>query len=326
MRKILLTAMIALFLLAAVATAAEREYKLGVATPEGNHATIGMQKFSQLLTEKTGGRIASHVYTGGQLASGERELIEGLQFGTVDVAVASTGMMSTYDDRFIIFSLPYLFRDEANVYKTVASPIGDEFRRILEEDAGIVILGWFMSGVHTITTNRPINAFADLKGLKLRCMENPIITAAWRAFNAVPTPMSLGEVFTALQQGTVDGQDNGTANSYANKYYEVQKYLCMTEHMIVPQVFVMSKDKYDAIPADLRPAFDAAVEEAVAYQRAVYAEFNQAAVDNMKAKGMEVTYPDKAPFIEASEPIRNDFIKKMGAQMAQWVEDIKTKY
>ncbi|MDR1534200.1 MAG: TRAP transporter substrate-binding protein, partial [Planctomycetota bacterium] len=306
--------------------AAEREYKFAITTADAHHSTKGLAYFARVLGEKTGKKLIANVYPGGQLATGERESVDGLQFGTMDVTVVSTGMMSAYDERFGLFSLPFLFRDENNVFKTVDGPIGEAFKKILVDKTNIVILGWFMSGVHTMTSNRPIKAMADLKGLKIRCMENPTIIAAWRAYGATPTPMSIGEVFTALQQGTVDAQDNGTANSFANKYYEVQKYLAMTEHMVVPQILIMAKPQYDNIPPALLPAFLDAAKEAVAFQRAEYTRQNAAAIDNMKARGMEVTYPDKADFVAASEPIRQEYIKKVGGEMAAWVNDIGTKY
>lgn len=310
-----------------VVSAGEMDLKLAIATPEGHHATMGLQRMRDAIEKNTNGRITATVYVGGQLISGERELMDGLQFGTVDIGLVSTGMMSAYDDKFMLFSLPFLFRDVENAYKTCDGPIGDSFKKIVLDKIGVVILGWTMGGVHTITTSkRPVNTMADLKGLKLRCMENPIITEAWKAYGAAPTPMSLGEVFTALQQGTIDGQDNGTANTYANKYYEVQKYLVMTEHMIVPGLFAMSLEKYEAIPDDLKQPFEDAVKEATKFQREEYARQDAAAVDNMKAKGMEICYPDKVDFNKAAEGVRANFIKKMGPEMDQWIKDIQTKY
>lgn len=310
-----------------LASAAEMDLKMAIATPPGHHATMGLQRMSDALAKNTNGRITSTVFVGGQLISGERELMDGLQFGTVDIGLVSTGIMSAYDERFMLFSLPYLFRDVENAYKTCDGPIGDAFAKIVLDKAGVVIIGWTMGGVHTMTNSkRPVNSMADIKGLKLRCMENPIIIESWKAYGAVPTPMSLGEVFTALQQGTVDGQDNGTANTYANKYYEVQKHLVMTEHMIVPGIFVMSKEKYDAIPADLRPAFLDAVKEAVRFQREEYARQDAAAMENMKAKGMVISHPDKADFLKAADEVKAGFVKKMGPEMAQWIADIQSKY
>ena len=318
-----------LFLAAGIrlAGAAELELKLAIATPDGHHATMGLKRMAEAINRNTNGRVAATVFVGGQLISGERELMDGLQFGTVDVGLVSTGMMSAYDDKFMLFSLPYLFRDVDNAYKTCDGPIGDAFKKIVLDKVGVVIIGWTMGGVHTMTNSkRPVKTMADVKGLKLRCMENPIILEAWKSYGAVPTPMSLGEVFTALQQGTVDGQDNGTANTYANKYYEVQKHLIMTEHMIVPGIFVMSKEKYDAIPADLRDAFDEAVREAVKFQREEYARQDAAAVENMKVKGMEISYPDKTDFLKAAEGVKAGFVKKMGPEMEQWLKDIQSKY
>ncbi len=311
----------------AVASAQAMDLKFAIATPHGHHATVGMEKALELVKKYTAGKITGEVFVGGQLISGERELMEGLQFGTVDFGLVSTGMMTAYDERFALFSLPYLFRDVNNAFATCDGPIGDAFAKIVADTSGLKLVGWIMGGTHTMTTsNRPINTMADIKGLKIRCMENPIITEAWKAYGAVATPMSLGEVFTALQQGTIDGQDNSSANTYANKYYEVQKYQVMTQHMIVPGFFVMSQAVYDAIPDDLKPAFDRAIAEATQFQREENARQEAAAVENMKARGMEICYPDKTDFITAAAPVKEAWIKKMGGEMAQWIDDIQNKY
>ncbi len=285
------------------------DLKLAIATPHGHHATMGLEKLLELVKEYTDNKITGEVFVGGQLISGERELMDGLQFGTVDIGLVSTGMMTAYDEKFALFSLPYLFRDVENAYKTCDGPIGDAFAKIVADQAGVRVIGWTMGGTHTMTNGkRPVNSMADVKGLKIRCMENPIITEAWKAYGAVATPMSLGEVFTALQQGTIDGQDNGTANTYANKYYEVQKYLVMTEHMIVPGFFVMSQAVYDAIPDDLKPAFDRAVADATKFQREENARQEAAAVENMKARGMEICYPDKTDFLKAAATVKDAWV------------------
>jgi TRAP-type C4-dicarboxylate transport system substrate-binding protein len=157
-------------------------------------------------------------------------------------------------------------------------------------------------------------------------MENPLIIDAWKAYGAAPTPMSIGEVFTALQQGTVDAQDNGTANTFANKYYEVTKYLTITEHLILPALMLISKAKYDALPEDLRKAVDGACAAAEKFQREEYLRQNVAAIEGMKEKGMIVTYPDKADFVKAAASVYEKHLPTMSAQVRKWVEDIRTKY
>lgn len=328
MRTTLRRPLAAALLLACIALpASAMDLKLAIATPHGHHATMGLEKMLELIKKYTDGKITGEVFVGGQLISGERELMDGLQFGTVDIGLVSTGMMTAYDERFAVFSLPFLFRDVDNAYKTCDGPVGEAFAKIVADKAGVRVIGWTMGGIHIMTNNkRPVNSMADVKGLKIRCMENPVITEAWKAYGAVATPMSLGEVFTALQQGALDGQDNGAANTYANKYYEVQKYLVMTQHMIVPGFFVMSQAVYDAIPDDLKPAFDRAVAEATLFQREENARQEAAAVENMKARGMEVCYPDKTDFVKAAQSVKDKFIGKMGKEMEGWINDIQNKY
>lgn len=325
-RKLLVAVIVLCASMMQFARGAEFEMKFSVPLPEGHHLTLGIQEFGKLLGEMSNGRIVAHTYPGGQLATGERESVEGLQFGTIDATIVSVGSMPIYDKDFMMFAFPYLFRDEENAWAAVdGDDIGPALAKKLA-DQGVLIAGWGMSGSHTMTSHKPINSMADLKGLKIRCMENPLIIDAWKAYGAVPTPMSIGEVFTALQQGTVDAQDNGTANTYANKYYEVTKYLAMTEHLIQPCMLLVSKMTYDSLPADLRKIMDEAGRKAAQFQREEYLRQNSAAVENMKARGMIVTYPDKEDFKKAAVAVYDKYLPEMSAEVRKWVEDIRTKY
>lgn len=318
---------VAVLLAAAAVPAQAMELKLAVTSPHGHHITVGIQKVAELIEKYTDGKITAEVFIGGQLVAGERELVEGLQFGTIDIGIVSAGIMPSYDERFAMFSLPYLFRDVQNVYNTCDGPIGEAFAKILSDVTGVRLAGWTIGGTSTMTTgNRRVDSMADVKGLKIRCMENPIISEGWKAYGAIGTPMSIGETFTALQQGTIDGQDNVAASSYANKYYEVQKYQIMTNHMIIPGVLLMSQAAYDAIPEDLKPAFDRAMTEGALFQREENARQEAAAVENMKARGMEICYPDTTDFKQAAMGVKEAWIKKMGPEVAQWIDDIQNKY
>ncbi len=303
--------------------AAPLQLKLGVATGEGHHYNIGAAGIKKAVEKATDGQVIVHVYAGGQLASGERELIEGLQLGTVDICLVSTGPMPSYDKNFMFFTLPYLFKDEAAVYAAVDGDIGAKFGPILQK-SDIKLIGWVMDGTKAITNSkRPVNSLADLKGLKIRCMENPMIMGTWKSLGAVPTPMSLGEVFTALQQGTVDGQDNGTANIYANKYYEVQKYMTLTAHMICPAPYLMAEAKFKAMNPELQKKFLAGFAEGIKYQREVYAQQARDAIKNMEAKGVAVTAPDLADFRKAVQPVYDTFLPQLSPEFRKLAEQMR---
>jgi tripartite ATP-independent transporter DctP family solute receptor len=296
-----------------------------VATGEGHHYNIGAAGIKEAVEKATDGQVIIHVYAGGQLASGERELVEGLQLGTVDISLVSTGPMAGFDKNFMFFTMPYLFNNEAEVLAVAEGKMGRAFEPILEKN-GIKLLGWVIDGVKAMTNSkRPINSLADLKGLKIRCMENPLIMASWRALGVVPTPMSLGETFTALQQGTVDGQTNGTANIYANKYYEIQKYMTLTADMITPAPYLMALPKFKAMTPELQKKFLAGFAEGIQYQRKVYDEQAEAAIKNMEAKGVAVTAPDLTEFKKAVQPVHDEFLPQLDPQFREWVEELRAR-
>jgi tripartite ATP-independent transporter DctP family solute receptor len=307
------------------AIGAPLELKLGQAMGEGHHYTVGAAGIKKAVEKATDGQVIIHVYSGGQLASGERELVEGLQLGTVDITVVSIGPMAGFDKNFMFFTMPYLFRDEADVLAIAEGKMGRAFEPILEKQ-GIKLLGWTMDGVKAMTNSkRPINSLADLKGLKIRCMENPLIMASWKALGAVPTPMSIGEAFTALQQGTVDGQTNGTANIYVNKYYEVQKYMTLMADMITPAPYLMALSKFEAMSPELQKKFMAGFAEGIQYQRKVYDEQAASAIKNMEAKGIAVATPDLAEFKKAVQPVYDEFLPQLDPQFREWVKELRAR-
>ena len=306
-------------------TLAAMTLKYGVATAPNHYYTVGAEAFAEEVKKATNGEVIINVFAGGQLATGERELVEGIQFGTVDLCLVSTGAVVGFDPDFQLFSLPYLFADEDAAYRAVdETPMGEGFNKHMERQ-GVSIVGWAMGGAWINTNSkRPVNKPEDLKGLKIRCMESPIIIETLKSFGALGTPMSLGEAFTAMQQGTVDGQENALPSTYANKYYEVQKYMAMTNHMILPSPIMMSTAKLKAMKPELREQFMKGAAEGVKRQREVYAQQAAESIDGMKQRGIEVTYPDLEPFKQASSYVYDMYIPKLSAEAQEWVNMIRT--
>ena len=221
---------LAVFLVVAgtAAFAAEFTLKLGhIADPQNPYAQ-GAVKFTELVKEKTGGAVEIQVFPSSQLGN-QRDLIEGLTFGTVDMTLTSTAVLGNFLTEAAVFDLPFIFRDIPHAYKALDS-VGMEICKPLEK-RGIKVLAMFENGVRHMTNNRnPIRKPEDVKGLKIRVMEQPIYIEMMKILGASPTPMAFGELFTALQQGVVDGQENPAAHIYTSRFFEVQKYISLTAH------------------------------------------------------------------------------------------------
>jgi tripartite ATP-independent transporter DctP family solute receptor len=223
-----------------------------------------------------------------------------------------------------ILDIPFLFRDYAHARAVLDGPIGQDL--LTKFDAkGIKALAWGENGFRHMTNNKhPVNTPDDLKGLKMRTMENPIHIEAYRQFGILPTPMAFTEVFTALQQGTVDGQENPLSVITAAKLEQVQKYLSLTGHVYSPALILMSKAQWDKLsPAD-KQAFAEAAKEAVKVNRARIDDDEKRAVGDLRAKGMAVVDTlDKTKFQTALTPVYNDFSKRFGQETIDKIKNYK---
>jgi len=194
-------------------------------------------------------------------------MVEGLQLGTIDLVVTSTGPLGGFVSKMFVVDLPFLFRDREHAYKVLDGPIGRELMDAFSAK-GIKGLAFWENGFRQITNNvRPIEKPEDLKGIKLRTMENKVHLAAFRAFGASPTPMAWSEVYTALQQKTIDGQENPVAIIYHQKLVEVQKYLALTRHFYSPTPLLMSLKAFNALPQDTQKIMADTALECATYER-----------------------------------------------------------
>lgn len=291
------------------AEAGEAEYliKLGnVVAPEHPYA-LGAAKMAELLAEKTDGRAKIDVFNNGQLGA-ERDLVEGLQLGTLEVAICSAAPLASFTDDLLVFDLPFLFPDAETARAVADSDLCQGFLDGLDEQ-GIKGLCYFENGFRSITNSRqPIVTPDDCKGLKIRTMENQMHIAIWSALGADPTPMAWTEVFTALQQGAIDAQENPLAMVETSKLYEVQKYLSLSNHVYNPAPVLMSLDYYNNLPEDIQQAVVEAANESKDYQRSINDEQEAEILASLPEKGMEINEVDMAAFQEKLQPVYDEFI------------------
>ncbi|HQK89411.1 MAG TPA: TRAP transporter substrate-binding protein [Acidobacteriota bacterium] len=285
--------------------------------PAEHPYTVAMEHLNQLLGERTKGRVAIKIHHTRQLGD-ERQVVEGLQLGTVHLTVTSTGPLGGFVPEMNVVDLPFLFRDAEHAYKVLDGEIGQSLLKKFES-VGIMGLAFWENGFRHITTSKkPINQPTDMKGLKIRVMENKIHQAAFRQIGADAIPMAWGEVFTSLQQGLLDAQENPTPIVYAFKLYEVQKYLSLTGHFYSPAPVLLSKRTWDRLPADLQKIVYDTTLEVARFQRGLIHKEEQKQIAELRVKGMVVIEnTDKAAFREAMKPVFEQYQAQFGKDLVQ---------
>jgi tripartite ATP-independent transporter DctP family solute receptor len=288
--------------------------KLGHAVAPEHPYHLGAVRYSELVAQRTKSKVKIDVYPSAQLGN-ERDMVEGLQLGTIDLVVTSTGPLGGFVPRMFIVDLPFLFRDREHAYKVLDGPIG---RELLDAFAakGIKGLAFWENGFRQITNNaRPIEKPQDLKGIKIRTMENKVHLASFKAFGASPTPMAWSEVYTALQQKTIDAQENPIAIIYFQKIYEVQKYLALTGHFYSPTPLLMSLKAFNNLPTDIQKVMLETAIECAKYERNLLSDNEAKQLAELKAKGMRMTTPNKKPFQDAAVSVYKEFESQFGKEM-----------
>ena len=303
------------------AQAAPIVLKLGHVVATGHPYHYGATEFARLVAERTGGRVRVDVYPAGQLGPGEREEIEALQLGGIDLVVTGTAVMANFLPDFSVMDLPFLLRDYRHVDAVLDGPVGKELLHRLER-ANLNITGlalWEQGFRHLTNNKRPIQAPADVRGLKIRVQENPIHVDSFNALGALATPMAWGGVYTALQQGVIDGQENPIPVLTSHKIYEVQRYLALTGHFYSPAIIIMNTDRFRSLPADIQQILVQTAQEVSQSERALARKQEAEQVEELRRLGMQVTSPDKAPFQRAMQSVYN----KYGPRFGELVERIR---
>ena len=292
--------------------AAQTTLRINIAIAQNSHYGVAIDTFAREVEKRTNGRYKVQTFYSGALGA-ERESVEGVQLGTLDLTLTSTGPLPNFVPEVAILDIPFLFRDYAHARAVLDGPIGQELLAKFPPK-GMVGLAWAENGFRHMTNSKhPVNQPDDLKGLKMRTMENPIHIEAYRQFGIQPTPMAFTEVFTALQQGTVDGQENPLSVITSAKLDQVQKYLSLTGHVYSPAIFLMNKAQWDRLSDADKQAFLEAAREGVKANRARVDEDERKAVADLRAKGMNVVENlDKTKFQAVLAPVYADFGKRFG--------------
>ncbi len=283
----------------------------------------GAEAFAQEVEKLSKGALKVQLFPGGVLG-GEREMVEAVQLGTLEIVVTSTGPVGNFVPETLITDIPFLFRDYDHARKTLDGSIGQDILAKFPAK-GIIGLAWAENGFrHVTNSKRAVNQPDDLKGLKLRTMENPVHMLAFKTMGAQPTPMAFPEVFGALQQGTVDGQENPIPVIVSSKFGQVQKNLTLTGHVYSPALFITSTSFFGTLSPELKKALqDAAKVGATAMRRKVN-EIENRGIDELKAQGVNVvTNVDKARFQAALAPAYAEYAKRFGAEAIDKIKAVK---
>lgn len=280
---------------------------------------IASTKFADLIKEKTDGKIELQLFPSGQLGN-ERDMIEGMQIGTLDAGLITNAPISGFVSSFMVLDLPFIFSDADNAHKTLDGPAG---RALLDklDTIGIKGLAFAEGGFrHMINNVRPIMEVEDVKGIKFRVMKNPVYIGLFKYLGSNAIPMPWGEVFTAVQQGVIDGLEIPISVTWSNNYFEVTKYLSLTGHTYSPLVFMVSSGVWSSLSPDYQKIFLESAHEAAVYERASVKEIEADLLKKLQEKGMEINEVlNKNPFQEAVKPLYEEFKEKIGADVLKMV-------
>ena len=286
---------------------------------------LAAELFAKNVKERTNGEIEIQVFPNSQLG-GQRDLLEGLQLGTVDITLTSSATLGNFIPTAQVIDFPFIFRDLNHVYKVLDGPIADEIYAGAEEKGMKVISTW-ENGFRNIGNNiRPVKTPDDMKGIKIRVFENQLYIDMFEKLGSLPTPMAMSEVFTALQQGAIDSMENAVVQIYASKFNEVLKYLTLTEHTYNPQTVIFSSDKWSQISPENQKIILEAAAESRDYNRKLAAEKTGEYLKKMEKAGLEVTYltkEEKSAFKEKMKPVWEKYYGIVGKELVDKIVDVQ---
>ncbi|GGK21104.1 TRAP transporter substrate-binding protein [Salinarimonas ramus] len=308
------------FALVSGAALAQTPLKIGHGHSDQHSFHLAMERFAELLEEKAPGAFDVQIFPSAQLGS-EREMQEQLALGNLEMTV--TGVLGIYEPKLALLELPFLFRDREHILAAQDSEAVSNLAASLP-DKGLRLVGFVENGFRNITNNvRPIETPADVDGLQIRTPENPAQIETFRALGASPTPMPFSELYAALRQGVVDGQENPLQNIYDGKLFEVQEHLALTGHIYNSAYIVASEGWLQGLSEEERTAVLEAAEEAGNWQFEYIAARDEELLSALEEAGMRVTRPDRQPFVDATQPAYDVFYERFGDDARTFVEAIR---
>lgn len=303
----------------------EYELNLGDVLSEEHPHSKSFHYFADKVNEYTDGKVKVNVFVNSTLGN-QSDLTEGLSLGTVQIAKTMSTVLSTYNPEIQIYDIPYLFKNEDHFFEVVDGEIGDELAQEALAKNDLVGLGYFYAGKRSIYSNKDINSIDDLKGMKLRVPEAPIYQDMCKSWGASGVTMSVGELYTALQTGVVDGAENAPIFYENQKHYEAAPYFIKTEHIITPDIVIMSKSYLESMPEEYQEAIKKAAKEMVEYERNLWKETENEVITKLEENGVHFKDIDKTPFIKASKEVREQYKSIVGEEKLNKIDEIGKKY
>ncbi len=303
-----------------ISSGEEETYTIRMAylVPEEHSAHIQSLKFKEKLEEESNGRLTVELYPNGQLYGSDREAIEAVQLGNLEMTIPAVAPLASFNEKFLVFDLPFLFNDYDAAYSALDGELGQELLDSLEQnDLKGLVFG--ENGFRHVSNNeKPIESPEDMTGLKLRTLENPLHTDTFKAFGANASPFAFGELYTALQQGTYDAMECPISLYYTNKFYEVQDYLTLTGHVYAAAIVLANNDFYNSLPSDLQELVVEASEEFRDEQRALAQQQDVEFLEQLKAEGMQVndlTTEQRDEFRQAAQSVYEKYESQIGKDL-----------
>ena len=282
--------------------------------PLGYPTVEAVVRMGHKLEKATNGRLTLQMYPQMQLG-GEKEMIEQAQVGALQIARISVGALGPVIDELNVFNMPFIFRDEAHMRKVIDGPIGTELLDKISSNPQIrlIALGWMDAGTRNVYSNKPVTKPADLKGMKIRMMGNPLFVETMNAMGGNGVAMGFNELYSALQTGVVDGAESNPPTLLAQNHYQVSKVYSLTGHLIIPEIFVFSKRNWETLPKADQDLVKKLSREAQLEQRQLWDAYVGEAESKLKAAGIQFVSADKEAFYKATQPVRDKYGAKYSA-------------
>ena len=324
MKKLTVMLVLMLALCVSASAMAETVLQLGTTVNEQDSFQVAAEKFAELVAERTNGEYKIEIYPNGTLG-GESEMLDSMSMGMLDMGIITRGPFVNFSEDMGVLDMPFLFASNEEAYKVLDGEIGKELLATLE-DAGLKGLAYAERGFRNVTNSvRPVTNAADLAGLKLRVMENEVYTATFKALNVNAVPMAWSEALTAMQQGTIEGEENPINVIYSYGLWDYgQKYVTLDRHSYATAIITMSLDKFNELDEATQEIFVQAAQEAAEYERAWVADQEAGQLETIKSNGVEVVEePDVDSFREAVQPVYEaypqytDYIARINAALAE---------
>jgi len=318
-KRTLLAAAIPLMFTFAGAAQAEMKLKFADIHPAGYPTVVAEKSMGDTLTKETNGELTFQYFPGGVLGS-EKEVIEQMQVGAVQLSRVSLGIVGPVVPDVNVFNMPFIFRDQQHMRNVIDGPVGDEILdKITNSEFGLVALAWMDGGTRNIYTKKPVRKLEDLKGMKIRVQGNPMFIDMMNAMGGNGIAMDTGEIFSALQTGVIDGAENNPPTLLEHNHFQNAKFYSLTGHLILPEPIVMSKITWEKLTPDQQQLVQKAAKAAQAEERVLWDKKSAASEEKLKAAGVEFIEVDKKPFYDATAPVR----EKYGAKYADLIKKIE---